>query len=867
MTKARWLGLLGVAFLFWFAASPLRGAEGQSQSYVVVVGISEYADKEILPRPHAEADAKAFYDLFSSTKHLGVAPEQIRLLLGKADAQRKSEPATQENILKALHWAVTTAKRDDLVVFAFFGQGAALRDRTCYLASDSTYAGRAKNGLAASVIEGEIKQLKSQNFCVFLDVNFEGVKPAKEPVVRPTLGTPAYREFLGADEENPATGRVLFLATATGTKSIDLPDHGIFAKVVLDGLQGSADKEGYEPDGLVTVDELSEYLNKEFPPLADKYGTTDRERKQHHWVLGGSTAHFALSKNPAVQAKVQERLAKLAKLAEDGTLSKELAEEGQGLLTRMPKLKAQQTLRKKYQALVDGSLAAEEFGKERTALLAGLKLSQPAAREFAAKVLQAVDMVRDGYIKPLSQGEMVVYAIRGLYRRVDEPIPSELSGRLEKAAKMNRKELTVLLTDARERLGKREDLENQKDVSFALQRMLANLDPYTTFIDSDTLRRFQQETTGRFSGIGIQIRHNAARDMLEVISPIKGSPAHKKGLKAGDLLLSIIPHVEDAQGNRLEKPDVIPGKGLNINDAVKRILGEPGTKVKLIVERKGEPKPLEFELTRDVVEVETVLGYKRAEDDNWDFYVDPTNKIAYVRLSSFARNTARDLARVMKQLEEKGVNGLVLDLRFNPGGLLTSAVEICDMFVSDGLIVTIKPRVGRETKYIGRAGDKPGGGPKDYINFPMACLVNGQSASGSEIVAGCLQDHPRAIIVGERSYGKGSVQNIQPFEGGELKLTTATFWRPNGRNLNRMPTSKDADDWGVIPDEGYLVKLPPAERDLLFQHQRESEIIGRRNGDAPEPKEAFKDRQLDAALRHLRDQIKTAGKAEVKKEG
>src|SRR5262245_52674329 len=133
--------------------------------------------------------------------------------------------------------------------------------------------------------------------------------------------------------------------------------------------------------------------------------------------------------------------------------------------------------------------------------------------------------------------------------------------------------------------------------------MLSHLDPYATFIDADTLRRFQQETTGRFSGIGIQIRPNAARDLLEVITPIKGSPAYKKGLKAGDLILSIVPRVEDAQGNKIENPDVIPGKGLNINDAVKKILGEPGTKVKLIVERKGADKPLEFELTRDVVEV------------------------------------------------------------------------------------------------------------------------------------------------------------------------------------------------------------------------------------------------------------------------
>src|SRR5262249_46093820 len=145
---------------------------------------------------------------------------------------------------------------------------------------------------------------------------------------------------------------------------------------------------------------------------------------------------------------------------------------------------------------------------------------------------------------------------------------------------------------------------------------------------------------------------------------------------------------------------------------------------------------------------------KRKDDDTWDYYVDPTNQIAYVRLTNFARNTFPDLKKVVERLEKKGLKGLVLDLRFNPGGLLTSAVDISDLFIDDGLIVTIKPRVGKEAAY---TGEHEG----SHLDFPMVCLVNGGSASGSEIVAACLQDHKRAIVMGERSYGKGSVQNIQ----------------------------------------------------------------------------------------------------------
>src|SRR5207302_493077 len=203
-------------------------------------------------------------------------------------------------------------------------------------------------------------------------------------------------------------------------------------------------------------------------------------------------------------------------------------------------------------------------------------------------------------------------------------------------------------------------------------------------------------------------------------------------------------------------------------------------------------------------------------------------------------------------LNRQGVNGFILDLRFNPGGLLTSAIEISDMFIDDGLIVTIKPRVGREIPY---QGEHEG----SFLNFPMVCLVNGLSASGSEIVAACLQDHERAIVMGERSYGKGSVQNIQTFEGGELKFTTASFWRPSGKNLNKSSThGREDEDWGVIPNRGYVINLSEKEREQLYEHLHDSEIIPRRDLPAKEKKAEFKDRQLEMALEYLRGQIRTA---------
>ncbi|HEY1379264.1 MAG TPA: S41 family peptidase, partial [Gemmataceae bacterium] len=482
-------------------------------------------------------------------------------------------------------------------------------------------------------------------------------------------------------------------------------------------------------------------------------------------------------------------------------------------------------------------------------------------------------MVRDQYVKELNAGEMVGWAIRGLYRRIEVKVPAELKERLDKVKDLRRSDLEGLLADAREHLGKREDLDSNKDVDLSLQMMMSNLDPYTTYIDADQLEKAKIEFQGNFTGIGVQIRRVAAKDALMVVTPIKGSPAYRAGLKAGDLITQIETD-RDEKGKDLPAPKTYTTQGMRTETAVKHILGKPGTKVRITVQREGASQPLEFELRRGSVEVETVLGATRKEDDSWDFYIDPENKIGYIQLTQFNRGSFRDMEEAIRKLDKSGLKGLVLDLRDDPGGLLSAAVQIADLFIDDGLIVTIRPRVGREQPY---GGEHEG----SYLNFPMVCLVNNGSASGSEIVAACLQDQKRAVIIGERSYGKGSVQNIQPFSptNGEIKLTTATFWRPSGKNLNKS-SIKDYDkmskedleklDWGVRPDHGYVIKLDPKERFELDTHLREREIIPRRDAPPKETKETkpeFKDRQLEAALDYLKSQIKTAAQVPAKKAG
>ena len=858
-----------LAFSAFFVSAGLAQESKEGKAHVVVVGISKYKDPQIKERPNAENDAIALFNIFADPKYLGLTKENGTLLLGKPEKAKidghQAIEATRENILNALKNIASKANPEDLVIFTFIGEGGPLGDsgdRRCYFTSDSTFQDRDKNALASSDISDVLKNLKSNKFCTFLDIDFKGFQSKGKSVAEATLGTNPYQEFLGGDgseDHLPATGRAVFLATNGLSASLDLEKQGAFTQVVAEGLKGAADKEGYEPDGLVTVDELAEYLDKNLPEVVRKNGKTKEEKAQMHWVLGGRINHYGITRNPTAYDKSRERLQKFEKLVSDKKIPENLSSEGSLLLSKMPKLEAQRNLRKEFQSLVDGKLSVSEFETKRTEILESTKLPKNKADAFAKEVLKAIEVIRKGYVKEVNAGEMASWAIKGLYRRVEEKIPESIQNILNKAKSLKEKEILEVLADARTNLGKREDLANGKDVDFTLQRMLSNLDPYTTYIDAETKANFDRDVQGNFTGIGVQIRKDANSDMLLVVTPIKGSPAYKAGVVAGDIITTIIREV-DSNGKPLAEREEISTKGMQLSDAVKKILGKPNTKVKILVKRDGTPDPIEFEITRGRVEVETVLGHKRKDNDDWDFMIDPVTKIGYARLTSFSRNTARDLISVMKQLVSQNVKGFVLDLRFNPGGLLDSAVDISDLFIGDGLIVSIRPRQGKEQRH---SGVQEG----SLLDFPMVCLVNGGSASGSEIVSACLQDHHRALIIGERSYGKGSVQNIQAFGDGELKLTIASFWRPNGKNLNKSSTKgKDEDEWGVKPD--LEIKLSRKERDDLADSQREAEVIQRKDKPAaPASDKNFKDRQLEEALKYIKGQLSTVGVSPTRKAG
>jgi carboxyl-terminal processing protease len=347
------------------------------------------------------------------------------------------------------------------------------------------------------------------------------------------------------------------------------------------------------------------------------------------------------------------------------------------------------------------------------------------------------------------------------------------------------------------------DVDRRKLMEAAIRGVLGELDPYSNFISPDEIDRFKTSVESQFGGIGIQISMEDGQ--LRVLSPIVGSPAYLAGLEAGDAIVEI-------DGKTTE--------GISLDDAVRRLKGEPDTKVTLTVVHARDRRRQTVNIERKIIEVETVLGDKRNSDDQWNWMLDSEKKIGYIRLTAFSRNTAADLENALKELKKQDVKGLVIDLRFNPGGLLKSAIEVADLFIADGRIVSTK---GRNTVERPVEARKSG----TFEGFDVAVLVNRYSASASEIVSACLQDHKRAVVVGERTWGKGSVQNVIELERGQsaLKLTTAAYMRPSGKNIHRFPNAKESDEWGVMPDKGFELKLNDSEMSELVRVRRQRDLL------------------------------------------
>jgi carboxyl-terminal processing protease len=377
------------------------------------------------------------------------------------------------------------------------------------------------------------------------------------------------------------------------------------------------------------------------------------------------------------------------------------------------------------------------------------------------------------------------------------------------------------------------EIDRRELMEAAIRGMLTKLDPYSNYIPPGDLDRFKTGVENEFGGVGLQVSSEGGE--LKVVSPIFNTPAYRAGIAAGDVIESI---------------DGTSAKGMSIDDAIKRMKGKLGTEVDVGI-RRSSGAPESFKLKRELVRVETVLGDHRDADDTWNFWLDQERHIAYIRLTGFGRHTAGDLKKALETLGQANIKGLIIDLRNNPGGLLSAAIEIADLFIETGPIVSTAGRAAPEQTWDAK---KPG----TFGGFPMAVLVNRYSASASEIVSACLQDHERAVIVGERTWGKGSVQNIIELESGKsaLKLTTAGYKRPSGRNIHKFEGAKEEDDWGVRPNAGFEVKVADDVLRAIVQARHQRDIIRKPSPDEPAASAPLgEDPQLLKAMHYVREKL------------
>jgi len=367
---------------------------------------------------------------------------------------------------------------------------------------------------------------------------------------------------------------------------------------------------------------------------------------------------------------------------------------------------------------------------------------------------------------------------------------------------------------------------------------MEELDEFSSIVWPDEVEQLQRSTQGKFTGVGIKISLDESQ-AIKVITPLQGTPAQRAGVLPGDVIVAV---------------DGDPTLGISLQQAVDRITGDEGTPVELTLEREGESEPVTVTMRRAEIPIYSVKGWRRAgpAETDWDWFIDKEHKIGMLRVTQFAEDTTRELRRAIREMRRQGgVNGIILDLRYNPGGLLSEAVSVANLFVEEGVIVSQHDADGIE-----RESQRARRGNAELADVPVVVLINEGSASASEIVAGCLQDYDRAIIVGSRSYGKGSVQNVYTVGTTELallKLTTQYYYLPSGRLIHRRPK---AETWGVEPDVG-VEMLPSQIADSLTMRQDADLFLQEGDQDFVAPEQLLEDgvdTQLETALLLLKSQ-------------
>jgi carboxyl-terminal processing protease len=467
--------------------------------------------------------------------------------------------------------------------------------------------------------------------------------------------------------------------------------------------------------------------------------------------------------------------------------------------------------------------AVEAAGTRSPVKAAGLPLDPIEASNYAQPVNNTIATITAQYVREVSPQDLLLAALTGLYEAARLPVPATLSAQAAKA--VTEQDRLELLTRVRQDLGRIEPLQGSNAFLISVRAMIQTLDPHTAVISGEELNRGTVDMAEQ--GAGMELADNPGAGPLLVKSVVPGGPAQRAGLRPGD-----------------------------------QITPRDGRRTQLTVLRPGSKVPRKVTLESSGFKPEWVYGLTRRADESWEYMLDKHSQIAHIRLGPLQRHVrpgqgdldsvSRDLLVVLANLEAQGMRGLILDLRWCPGGFLNEAIDIADLFLGQGRIASVKYRQTRmDQEYTAK-------GEKRFTDFPMVVLVNGDTSGGAELIAAALQDNNRAVVMGQRTLGKASVQSLVALEVGNLglKLTTGTFLRPSGKGLHRFPDSKPSDDWGVQPDPKYEVRVSAElSRQLRDWWMLQTLRPGWSNEALPLDDPTV-DPQQQAALRVLRERLK-----------
>jgi carboxyl-terminal processing protease len=784
------------------AAQAGRSAE-LDRVWTLLFAVDRYEDERVPAPPDAARRAAEIAEVLADPEIFPGGAERT-FLLADLSIPRAVAP-TANHLRDAFNQIARRSQPGDTLLFILLASGAPTADEFRWFAADADPNRLSETSLLSSEIHEWIDATRCSRVVSIIDATFNlsGVAPVDGHKITPSGWLFAFVALEGE-------GRTVLASTDGRADSVQDWEarSKTFFEAVQRGLRGEADRDGGQPDGWIDAAELASFV---------------READPESWTTGRAPRAW-IARHPAADREAAARIQRLTEKKEQGQIDDRTLSTGVRLLSRMPPWEDDRKLRRAFIDFLNGDCSIDELEAARRRSLTRRNLPETQAQAFAGKVQEAWTLIAQHHL----DADRAPAALRaGLNALADEfgDSSAQLRDDVARIAELRPPDLAAELARFRLRLGRRDGVDDQRAAEVCLSAMLESLDPYSAYLPPAVFRQILERNTGKFTGVGALLRADPANKSILVLAPVRGGPAEEAGLKPGDRIVEV-----DGQAVA----------SLGEGDASERLLGPEGTSVRLLVQR-AENQKVELTVQRRTVDVENIVGFRRNAEGEWDYWADPERRIAYVRIASFAADTASRLRKILVDLQSNGMRGLVVDLRFNPGGLLESAVAVSDLFLSGGPIVAVKGRKGKDQTFSANRF-----GSLDQV--PLCVLVNQWSASGSEIFAAAIQDNGRGAVVGSRTFGKASVQDVIPTgdEQAALKVTSARFFRPNGDNLERYLGGRllATDAWGVRPDPG--LEAPLYREDAL---KLQVDLLRRQVLDDPAPQNV--DPQLERAIQHL----------------